>query len=192
MKIAERAEEAGYRRIGQSLFGLESFFRRQLWPARVALVAAGLAIAIVLGTLFLRYGLKLYEDWRQTRLLHEAASMLQQGRFSEATQTARELLAQHPNSLPALYVLAEAAEKQNLEEAISWREQIVRLRPKDPDNQLNLVSGHCVLESSILLERRSIRFPPVIVTGLRFTLLQAGWLAPKETLPNKKNNLPLP
>ncbi len=141
MKIAERAEEAGYRRIGQSLFALESFFQRQLWPARVALVAAGLAIAMVLGTLFLRYGLGLYEDWRQTRLLHEAASMLQRGRFSEATQTARELLTQHPNSLPALYVLAEAAEKQNLEEAISWREQIVRLRPKDPDNQLNLVSA---------------------------------------------------
>ena len=141
MKIAERAEEAGYRRIGRSLFGLESFFQRQLWPARVALVVAGLAIAIVLGTLFFRYGLGLYEDWRQTRLLHEAASMLQQGRFSEATQIARELLAQHPNSLPALYVLAEAAEKQNLEEAISWREQIVRLRPKDPDNQLNLVSA---------------------------------------------------
>ena len=141
MKIAERAEEAGYRRIGQSLFGLESFFQRQLWPARVALVAAGLAIAIVLGTLFLRYGLKLYEDWRQTRLLHEAALMLQQGRFNEATQTARKLLAQRPDSQPILYILAEAAEKQNLEETISWREQIARLRPKDPDSQLNLISA---------------------------------------------------
>src|SRR5205809_7249889 len=141
MKIAERAEEAGYRRIGQSLFGLESFFQRQLWPARVALVAAGLAIAILLGTLFLRYGLKLYEDWRQTRLLHEAALMLQQGRFNEATQTARKLLAQRPDSQPILYILAEAAEKQNLEETISWREQIARLRPKDPDSQLNLISA---------------------------------------------------
>ena len=115
MKIAERTEEAGYRRIRQSLFGLESFLQRQLWPTRVALATGGLAIALVLGAVFLRYGLKLYEDWRQTHLLHEADSMLQQGRFSEATQTARELLAQHPNSLPALYVLAEAAEKQNLE-----------------------------------------------------------------------------
>src|SRR5438094_4272815 len=192
MKIAERAEEAGYRRIGQSLFGLESFFRRQLWPARVALVAAGLAIAIVLGTLFLRYGLKLYEDWRQTRLLHEAASMLQQGRFSEATQTARELLAQHPNSLPALYVLAEAAEKQNLEKPFHGANKSCACAQKIRTISLISFPRHCVLESSILLERRSIRFPPVIVTGLRFTLLQAGWLAPKETLPNKKNNLPLP
>jgi hypothetical protein len=79
MKIAERTEEAGYRRIRQSLFGLESFLQRQLWPARVALVTAAFAIALVLGALFFRYGLKLYEDWRQTHLLHEAASMLQQG-----------------------------------------------------------------------------------------------------------------
>ncbi len=102
MKIAEQTEEAGYRRIRQSLFGLESFLQRQLWPVRVALVAIGLAIAILLGAFFFSYGLRLYEDWRQTRLLHGAASMLQQGRFSEATQTARKLLAQRPNSLPAL------------------------------------------------------------------------------------------
>jgi thioredoxin-like negative regulator of GroEL len=176
MKIAERAEEAGYRRIGQSLFGLESFFQRQLWPARVALVAAGLAIAIVLGTLFLRYGLKLYEDWRQARLLHEAASMLQQGRFSEATQTARELLAQHPNSLPALYVLAEAAEKQNLEETISWREQIVRLRPKDPDNQLNLVSA-ALRFGKLDLARKALDQIPASDRDRAAFHVVAGWLA---------------
>src|SRR5205823_753433 len=100
MKIAERTEEAGYRKIRQSLFGLESFFQRQLWPARLGLVAAGLAIAILLGALFFKSGLQLYENWHQTQLLHRATSMLQQGRFSEATQTARELLAQHPDSLP--------------------------------------------------------------------------------------------
>ena len=141
MKIAERTEDTGSRRIRQLLFGLESFFHRQLWPARLALVAGGLAIVILLGALFISYGLRLYGDWHQTRLLYEAASMLQQGRFSEATQTARVLLAQHPDSLPILYILAEAAEKQNLEEAISWREQIARLRPKDPDSRLNLVSA---------------------------------------------------
>src|SRR5438874_1278135 len=141
MKIAERTEEAGYRKIRQSLFGLESFFQRQLWPARLGLVAAGLAIAILLGALFFKSGLQLYENWHRTQLLHRATSMLQQGRFSEATQTARELLAQHPDSLPTLYILAEAAEKQNLEETISWREQIARLSPNDPDSQLNLVSA---------------------------------------------------
>src|SRR6266480_626999 len=176
MKIAERAEEAGYRRIGQSLFGLESFFQRQLWPARVALVAAGLAIAILLGTLFLRYGLKLYEDWRQTRLLHEAALMLQQGRFNEATQTARKLLAQRPDSQPILYILAEAAEKQNLEEAISWREQIARLRPKDPDSQLNLVSA-ALRFGKLDLARKALDQTPANDRDRAAFHVVAGWLA---------------
>src|SRR5206468_8670526 len=105
MKIAERTKEAGYRRIRQSLSSLESFIQRPVWPARLALVAAGLAIVILFGALSFRYGLKLYADWHQTRLLQQAGSTLQQGRFTEATRTARELLAQHPDSLPALYVL---------------------------------------------------------------------------------------
>ena len=176
MKIAERTEEAGYRRIRQSLFGLESFLQRQLWPVRVALVATGLAIAILLGALFFSYGLKLYEDWRQTRLLHGAASMLQQGRFSEATQTARELLAQRPNSLPALYILAEAAEKENLEEAISWREQIARLRPKDPDSQLNLVSA-ALRFGKLDLARKALDQIPASDRDRAAFHVVAGWLA---------------
>jgi thioredoxin-like negative regulator of GroEL len=176
MKIAERSEDAGYRRIRQWLFRLGSFFHRQLWPARVALVAAGLAIAIVLGALFFRYGLTLYEDWRQTRLLHEAASMSQQGRFSEAMQTARELLAQHPDSLPALYILAEAAEKQNLEEAISWREQIARLRPKDPDSQLNLVSA-ALRFGKLDLARKALDQIPASDRDRAAFHVVAGWLA---------------
>ena len=141
MKIASRTEATGSRSIRQSLFDLEAFFQRQLWPARLALLAGALAIIILLCMLLTSYGLKLYVDWHQTRLLREAGSMLQEGRFSEAMGTARELQVQHPDSLPALYILADAAEKQNLEEAISWREQIARLRPKDPDSQLNLVSA---------------------------------------------------
>ena len=160
----------------QSLFGRESFFQRQLWPARVALLAAGLAIAIVLGALFFRYGLRLYEDWRQTRLLHDAASMLQQGRFSEATQTARELLAQYPASLPALYILAETAEKQNLEEAISWREQIARLLPKDPDTQLNLISA-ALRFGKLGLARKTLDQIPASDHDRAAFHVVAGWLA---------------
>jgi len=160
----------------QSLFGRESFFQRQLWPARVALVAAALAIAIVLGALFFRYGLGLYEDWRQTRLLQEADSMLQQGRFSKATQTARELLAQRPNSLPVLYILAEAAEKQNLEEAISWREQIARLRPKDPDSQLNFVSA-ALRFGKLDVARKALDQIPASDRDRAAFHVVAGWLA---------------
>jgi hypothetical protein len=176
MKIAERTEDTGSRRIRQSLFGLESFFHRQLWPARLALVAGGLAIVILLGAVLISYGLRLYGDWHQTRLLHEAASMLQQGRFSEATQTARELLAQHPDSLPILYILAEAAEKQNLEEAISWREQIARLRPKDPDSQLNLVSA-ALRFGKLDLARKALDQIPVNDRDRAAFHIVAGWLA---------------
>jgi Tfp pilus assembly protein PilF len=176
MKIAERTEEAGYIRIRQSLFGLQSFFQRQLWPTRLVLIAGGLAIAILLCVLFFSYGLKLYEDWHRTRLLHQAASMLQQGRFSEATQTARELLAQHTDSLPALHILAEAAEKQNLEEAISWRGQIARLRPKDPDSQLNLVSA-ALRFGKLDLARKALDQIAVNDRDRAAFHVVAGWLA---------------
>ncbi len=176
MKIAERTEEAGYRRIRQSLSGLESFIQRQVWPARLAIVAAGLAIAVLLSALFFRYGLKLYANWHQTRLLQQAGSMLQQGRFTEATRTARELVAQHPDSLPALYVLAEAAEKQNLEEAISWRQQIARLRPKDPDSQLNLVSA-ALRFGKLDLARKALDQTPANDRDRAAFHVVAGWLA---------------
>src|SRR5262249_49660090 len=91
MKVAHRTEAAGYGRIRRSFFSLESFFQRQFWPARLALLACALALVILLGSLFISYGLRLYVDWHQTRLLHEAASMLQEGRFSEAMRAAREL-----------------------------------------------------------------------------------------------------
>ncbi len=176
MKIAERIEEAGTRRIRQSLSDLDSFLRRQLWPARLAFVVGGLAIAILLGSLFVSYGLRVYGDWHQTRLLNDAASKLQEGRFSEATQTARELLAQRPDSLPALYVLAEAAEKQNLEEAISWREQIARLRPKDPDSQLNLVSA-ALRFGKLDLARKALDQIPASDRDRAAFHVVAGWLA---------------
>jgi thioredoxin-like negative regulator of GroEL len=176
MKIAERTEDTKYGGIRQSLFGLESFFQRQLWPARLALVAAGLAVAILLGTLFFRYGLELYGDWHQTHLLQKASSMLQQGRFTEATETARELVAQHPNSLPILYILAEAAEKQNLEEAISWRAQIARLRPKDPDSQLNLVSAALRFGKLDVARRVLDQIPATDRDRAAFHVV-AGWLA---------------
>src|ERR1044071_7080652 len=176
MKLAERTKEAGYRRIRQTLFGMEAFIQRQVWPARVALVAAGLAVVILLGAFFFRYGSKLYRDWHQTRLLQQAGSMLQQGRFNEATRTAREFLTQHPDSLPALYVLAEAAEKQNLEEAISWRGQIARLRPKDPDSQLNLVSA-ALRFGKLDLARKALDQIPANDRDRPAFHVVAGWLA---------------
>jgi hypothetical protein len=179
MKIAERSEDTRYRRIRRSLFHPESFFQRQLWPVRLAAAAAVLGIAILLAAVFFSYGSKLYEDWHQSRLLRKAVSMLQQGRFSEATQTARELLTQYPDSLPVLHILAEAAEKQNLEEAISWREQIARLRAKDPDSQLNLVSAALRFGKLDLARKTLDRIPDNDRDRAAFHVV-AGWLASAE------------
>ena len=139
--MAEKIRDARHRRSGQIFPVVESFFRRQLWPARLALLVAAFVVAILLGVAFFSYGSKLYRDWHQSRLLHRAASMLQEERLIEAARTAREVMKLDPDSLPAYYILAEAAEKQNLEEAVSWRAQIARLSPRDPDSQLNLASA---------------------------------------------------
>jgi hypothetical protein len=179
MKIAEQTRGTGYRRPRSSHLSLDCFFQRQPWPVRLAVLAAGSAIAILLGALSFGYGAKLYKDWHQTRLLRQAASMLQEGRLSEATQTARELLAQHPDSLPALSVLAEAAEKQNLEEAISWREQIARLLPKDPDSQLNFVSA-ALRFGELDLARKALDQIPARDRDRAAFHVVAGWLARAE------------
>jgi len=139
--MAEKIRDARHRRSGQIFPVVESFFQRQLWPARLALLVAAFVVAILLSVAFFSYGSKLYRDWHQSRLLHRAASMLQEERFIEAARTAREVMKLDPDSLPAYYILAEAAEKQNLEEAVSWRAQIARLSPRDPDSQLNLASA---------------------------------------------------
>src|SRR6266487_1882578 len=104
--MAHKIRDVRHRRSGQIFPVVESFFQRQLWPARLALLVAAFLVAILLSVAFFSYGSKLYTD-----------------------------------SLPAYYILAEAAEKQNLEEAVSWRAQIARLLPRGPDSQLNLASA---------------------------------------------------
>src|SRR5512144_2172890 len=102
---------------------------------------AGLAIVFVVGVFFVSYGSKLYEKWRERRLLEQATTFSQEGKLSEAAQMARELARRHPDSIAALSILADAAEKQNLEEAVAWRERIARLLPKDLESQLNFASA---------------------------------------------------
>src|SRR5262245_10981334 len=102
---------------------------------------AGVAIALLVGVFFFSYSSKVYENWRERRLLHRATVLLQEGQLSEAAQMAQELARRHPDSLAALSIFADTAERQNLEEAVGWRERIARLLPKDPESQLNLASA---------------------------------------------------
>jgi len=177
--MAEKIKEVGHRRAGQIFPALGSFFQRQIWPARLALLVAAFVVAILLGVAFLSHGSKLYRDWRQNRLLRLAASMLRQEKFNEAAQTAREVVKLDLDSLPAYYILAEAAEKQNLEEAVSWRAQITRLLPKDPDSQLNLASAALRFGKLDLARKALDQVTPSDRDRAAFHVV-AGWLARAE------------
>jgi len=177
--MAGGIKDAGHGRDRQSLPGSESFSQRRFWPARLPVMVAALLSAFLLGALFVSYGSKLYEDWRQNRLLHQAAALLQEGKPSEASQTAQELLGRHPDSLPTLYILAEAAEKENLEEAVWRREQIARLLPKDADSQLNLASAALRFGKLDLAREALDRVAPKDRDRAAFHVV-AGWLARAE------------
>lgn len=139
--LSKQVGSPEYGRGRQSFNVTKPFLQRRVRPARLALAVGGLAIVVLLGTLVVTYGSKFYQNWRENRLLDRASALLQEGKLSNAAQITRELLGRHPNSLPALSILADTAEKQNLEEAVSWRERIARLRPNDADSQLNYASA---------------------------------------------------
>ncbi len=169
----------GHKGAAQFFPGLVFFFRHRLWPVRFAIIVAALAATILLGIASFSYGSKLYRDWHQRRLLHQAASLLQEGKFDQASQNARKILTMDPDSVPARYILAEAAEKQNLEEAVLWRAQIARLLPKDSDSQLNLASA-ALRFGQIDLARKALNDVPPNYRGSAAFHVVAGWLARAE------------
>jgi predicted Zn-dependent protease len=138
-----------------------------------------LAIAFLLGVFFVSYGLKLYQNWRENRLLDRATALLQEGNLSKAAQMARELLERHPDSLPGLSILADAAERQNFEEAVLWRERIARLRSKDPESQLNFASAALRFGKLDVAREALTRVSPRDRDSAAFHVV-AGWLARAE------------
>src|SRR6476620_4655763 len=105
---------------------MHSTVQRQVRSVRLVVTIAGSAIAFLVAVFFVIYGSKLYENWRERHLLEKATTLLLEGEFSKATQMAQELARRHPDSLAALSILADTAERQNLEEAVTWRERIAR------------------------------------------------------------------
>src|SRR5438094_10553147 len=99
--MAEKIKDAGHGRTGQIFPALGSFFQRQLWPTRLALLVAAFVVAILLGVAFLSHSSKLCRDWHHNRLLRLAASMRQEATFHEAAETAREAVRLDRDSLPA-------------------------------------------------------------------------------------------
>jgi len=177
--MAERIKYVRHGRARQLFLGLESFFQRRLWLARLGVVVVVSAVALLVGIVLFSYGSRLYDDWRQSRLLRRATALLREGKLNKAAQTAQELVARHPDSLPALHVLAEAAEKQNLEEAVKWREQIARLLPTDLESQLNLASAALRFGKLDVVRQALDRVPSSDRDKAAFHVV-AGWLARAE------------
>src|ERR1700745_3818393 len=84
-EMTQRIKDAGQGGNRRSLSRQASFFKRRVRPVRLAVMGASLVIAFLLGALFVSYGSKLYENWRQDRLFHRAATLLQEGRLNEAS-----------------------------------------------------------------------------------------------------------
>jgi predicted Zn-dependent protease len=110
-------------------------------PAKAAICGGALLAGLGLGLFLLTYGPETYSGWRETRLLKRASALLAQQDFEGAASVARDVVQKRPDSLPAFAILAEASEKQNRPETVTWRAQIARLRPQDLDSQLNLASA---------------------------------------------------
>jgi predicted Zn-dependent protease len=146
---------------------------------RLAIVMAGLAIAFFASVFFVTTGSELYRNWREHRLLDRATALLQEGKFTKAAQIAQEIARRHPDSLAALSILADTAEKQNLEEAVAWRERIARLLPKNPESQLNFASAALRFGKLDLAREAVNRVSPGDRDSAAFHVV-AGWLARAE------------
>ncbi len=174
--MAEKIDTARHRRIGEFFSGLEYIFRKGLQPRRFLLLIVTFLLAGLLALVLGNYAPRVYRDWRQKRLLDRASSLLQEQKFNEAAHMAREAVKVRPDSLTAYYVLAEATEKQNLEETVSWRAQIARLLPNDPDSQLNLASAALRFGEIDLARQALDRVSPKDRDRAAFHVV-AGWLA---------------
>ena len=178
-EATEATENVGARRARQLFIEPKPLPRRRLWPGRLVAVIAMLAIALLLGAVVFSYSSKLYHDWHATRLVQRATALLQEGKLNNAAKIAHELLTRNPDSLPALYVVAETAEKQNLEEAVSWRQQIARVLPNNLDSQLNLASAALRFGKLDVARQALERVPPTDRDRGAFHVV-AGWLARAE------------
>lgn len=179
--MPEKIRRVRRKRRSRSLPGVESFpsFRLHLPPVRVALYVAAAAAFVLLIVVFGTYGSKLYTGWHESRLLKRATTMLEKKDFVAANRLARQVLEHRRDSLPAFYILAEATEKQNSEQTVSWRAQVARLQPDNIDSQLNLASA-ALRFSQIDLARKTLERVAPRAQDLATFHIVAGWLARAE------------
>ena len=179
--MPERIRRVRRRRRTHSLPNDESYssVRLHFPPLRVAIYVGIAVVALALIIVFATYGSKLYSEWRESRLIKQASSRLQSKDYAGASRLAREALVFDHDSLEAFYILADATEKQNSEETVSWRAQIAHRQPDDIDAQLNLASA-ALRFSQIDLARKTLeKIGPRAQDRAAFHVV-AGWLARAE------------
>src|SRR5437660_2785856 len=185
--MPEKIRRVRRRRRGRSLPGIEALpsFRLHLPPVRVVLYVAAAAAIVLLIILFGTYGSKLYLGWHESRLLKRAGALLEKKDFVTANRLARQVIDRHRDSLAAFYILAEATEKQNSEETVSWRAQIARLQPDNIDSQLSLASAALRFGQIDLARKTLERVAPRAQDQAAFHVV-AGWLARAEGNPSEQ------
>lgn len=145
-------------------------------PARIAICIGALVAGFALGFGLLTYGPHAYRNWRESNSLKRASEQLAREDYDGATHSAREALALHRDSLAALYILAEASEKQNRPETVAWRAQIARLEPDNLDSQLNLASAALRFGQLDGARKALERVAPAQRESAAYHVV-AGWLA---------------
>ena len=124
-RVRRRRRISAVSRRGISLRSFATEFLRN--DSRFCLAILGVAIVLII--FGFGYGSKIYRGWRESRLLQHAAKSLREEDFKGATVAAKKALDLHPDSLAAYSILADATEKENLIDTVTWRAQIARLRP---------------------------------------------------------------
>lgn len=156
-----------------------SLFRHHLTPARLGFYAALLAVVVVVGVVLSTYGTRAYRSWRESRLLNYAGEMLMAKQYASAISAAHQVVEVHPDSLPAYQILADATEKENLEETVAWRAQIARLLPSSFESQLNLASA-ALRFGDLDLARKALKNISPNQRDRAAYHVVAGWLARAE------------
>ncbi|MEP6937849.1 MAG: hypothetical protein ABI871_07250, partial [Chthoniobacterales bacterium] len=151
----------------------------RLSPRQIAILVLATLVGMAIGTTCLLYGPRAYNGWRESRLLQRANALLQKDDLAGATLAAQEALKVQPSSLPAYYVLAEATEKQNRAETVSWRAQIAHLLPHVLESHLNLASA-ALRFSQLDIARRALEGVEPADRDKAAYHVVAGWLARAE------------
>lgn len=93
-------------------------------------------------------GLHVFHSWQERHLVRRAAAFLSGGDTKTASLTTRRALQLNANNADAVRMMAEIAEKAGDGTELTWRRQVVELKPDSLDDALALV--RCALRASDL------------------------------------------